>query len=593
MEKNNSNNNLNSSATSNVSDGARGPDFSSMSGGQFNNFMFQEFERFRSGIESRFAEQRGEQVLREFGTNIRLANMEQHQVIYHQDQANVNAAVNRLENRVDEIQRMTDQQFRIVLGKIEELAKTKAQEVEKKIKPKPGEEKLLEDILGKKELEAMKNKSNKEMAEKLESFASDSLNTALGTVGIIMDNANLKDKNELKDQYKNIFKDFCNSCSVIPAVGAAIGLLDLFIQGFVAADEAIKKADEKKKFEKQLKEKADELEQKLIEMTTDGDKYGFEKANITFLARYFATYDRDDVSYEKDSLDYEQQSWYQTAKIFGMSPEYGHRSYSKIPGYKEYFSRQCLVAERLEFYRAEFLKVTGKHMPEYSRIYFDLIKKEDYLSFVKEDKRNEFEVKYKEYRALREKGECDNLEDYKDKDGLSRGFACLGLCFIGIGIFTSVELCIESVQNKNLYKENISNLKNVMGSCLKVPAKLELILKAKCVLAKLKFYNDCEKTGYGQNLFENNNGEFDYLFKDEQSKTLFESAFDLYQKMTHTGIADRKNYINFNFLFKSAESPYVPSAPLAPSSEIPTDSPPAYSLHVQNTQNTQKLASQI
>lgn len=202
--------------------------------------------------------------------------------------------------------------------------------------------------------------------------------------------------------------------------------------------EKIHEYTKKKKAEKRekdgIKRKANELEEELIAMTTDGTKETFEKVNTTYLARYYATYYRDDISYKE--APYIPGSSPNGIFDFERYRSKGHRSYSSIPNYKEYFTDDGLLAEKMDEsqFKLEIIlnnieiDTTGpsfefenKVVPVGSNDYMQFLKKQDYLSYVKKEKREEFECKYQKYRACNKLGEFDKIEKCDDKEQTKRG----------------------------------------------------------------------------------------------------------------------------------------------------------------------------
>lgn len=310
---------------------------------------------------------------------------------------------------------------------------------------------------------------------------------------------------------------------IIELTGVAINVADS-IKKYVERKEAQARQEER------FKVQANQLERELIAMTTDGRKETFDKANAIYLARYYATLGRDDVSYEATSV------WPSRSGI---------KKYSNIPHYEEFYNLQSF----LNWKKLKYVKKLEKIFPndpkpnDCSKI-IEYVKQKNYLLFIREDKTEEFKIKYQLYRAYRKEGEFFDIKECGDSREI----------FILHPIFQilSIPFIIDREINEYKWSKNIPNLKEIMKMYLVVAERLEDILKTKCVYARIKYYNDWTKSEYGKDLLKKNEKVLDSEFPNNEAKEKFAQCFDLYQKISNEGIANQGNYANYTFEYATA-----------------------------------------
>lgn len=450
------------------------------------------------------------------------------------------------------------------------------------IAPAEGEEQVLKDLLTPEKFKEMKDVADKITKKDVEALALKSLTFAIRQAGIVSeytrevrssDDLNSEDKLSLTNHFLNVFQSTCKVNGLVgDAVGAAVGAAGaVYVVGNAIHNHIREKRYKRIEEENRFKPKADKLERDLIAMTIDGRKSTFEKINTIWLAKYYATFNRKDVSYAGED------------KKLKVISGYGERSYSSIPNFKEEFIWQGILAEKIdesrktlkdrlsyynfpfsELYNEEDILVSKCISEEDYSDYIEFVKNWDCLDLVREDKRKDFEIKYKVYRALKEFGEFFEIKNYGDRNALRRGL-CSGLIPVA-GWLYGAGFAIERTVNTIKWNENAIKLKEVMRSCIKICDKLDEIIQKKCLYKRLEFYNNWTKSEYGKDLLKKNEKELESEFANAEAKEKFDHAFDLYQKITNTGIADRENYIDFNFEFKSATA--VKSLRLVPTTEM-------------------------
>ena len=445
----------------------------------------------------------------------------------------INGATDKnTEKRPIRVKKLTEEDFKELSKKIKKMAEKAVEEEQVLVvKPEPNEERLLADILGDnfKELQVS---AVKVTARQIEAFAKGAMNAAVATCDVVKtfhkEKLDFEDENNLRQSYINAIQKLSENKMMSSWVGCAIQTTSDVYELGVVLHNYLKVSEKKKIREERFKIQANELKKELIEMTVDGTLECFEKALHMYLARYYATYYKDDVSYKN-----------------------GKRSYSSINNYEENFTFQGILSEKIDKQRAKLvkLKVDNDIPNSYSSYdaYVRYIMKKDYLQFVKNDKRQEFALKLKLYRAYLKQGEFDKQRYCGDRNEVRRALLCT--LFVGLGTIAGLAYGVIRIKNELKWKRNIATLKETMRTYLKYASKINWVLEKKYTIEKLKYYNDLTKSKYGIYLLEKNLEELSYEFKNKDCEKSFEAAFNLLQKMSNTGIADRENYVHLNFEF--------------------------------------------
>ncbi|XP_047138610.1 uncharacterized protein LOC124814709 [Hydra vulgaris] len=376
------------------------------------------------------------------------------------------------------------------------------------VTPQPNEENLLADILGD-DVKEIKTPIF-ETGNKLASFVKGSLNLAYLAA---------KQSKSIDDWVKN----------------GAVTLTSLYELG-LGIHQTIKIKEKKNIREERFRRQAIELRRELINMMTgeepDEQEENFQKASQVYLARYYATYYIDEICYDKEKSKKQKKV----------------RLYPSIKNFEEYFSSRGTLAEKIDSYRKKLVKLNiDKEIPNTKTSYFayvNYILKKNYLEFVKKERQKEFALKYKLYRAYLKHGEFDEQICCGDQNEEIK-------TFISILILPGIYYSFSRVMREYKWNRNILKLEEIMRSYLKVESKIEAVVKKKLAIEKLKYY--CELTGsrYGKLLLDLNLKELSYEFKNSSCEESFEVAFDLFQKMSNVGIANRMNYVHLNIEYKN------------------------------------------
>ena len=477
-------------------------------------------------------------------------SIEKHLELVDQRQNNITETI-RLDReinnqRINNLERLTEQNYITLSDKMSQLAQEALNQGKiSKVMPKYNEEKTLSDIMGTK-FQELKKTADDLTARNIDVLAKQLLNTAIKTSKITMSlydkkgnnnkriiesiaDLNFEDAKSLKNGFLCVVERLAEkTCKMngllgqfINAAGDAIELYRVINNYAIEAQNVLLR-------EEKYKSRANNLMKELIQMTTDETEQSFKKATHVFLARYYATYYRNDVSYKS-----------------------GKRSFSSIRNYTENFIFQGILSAKIDSQRQLLKKLQiDEKIPcsYYSyRDYLEYIVKKDYLFYVKESKREVFEIKHKLYRAYLKLGEFDVIDKCGDRNELGRSLSCAALTpLYGVGVVMGIGYGMNRLANERKWGKNVPRLKEAMREYLKVATNIDFVIEKKNTLEKLKYYNKLTKSEYGKDILNKNLEELKHKFKNEKSENDFEEAFDLYQKITYTGIADRENYVHLN-----------------------------------------------
>ncbi|XP_065676668.1 uncharacterized protein LOC136092404 [Hydra vulgaris] len=373
--------------------------------------------------------------------------------------------------------------------------------------PQPNEENLLADILGD-DVKEIKTPIF-ETGNKVASFVKGSLNLAYLAA---------KQSKSVEDWVKN----------------GALTLTSLYELG-LGIHQTIKIKEKKNIREERFRKQAIKLKSKLISMMIgeklDAQEENFKKATQVYLARYYATYYIDKIDYYKEKSEKKKNV----------------RSYPLIKNFEEYFSSSGTLAEKIDSYRKKLVKLNiDREIPNTKSSYFEYVEyilKKDYREFVKEEHKEEFALKYKLYRAYLKHGEFDKQICCGDQNEELKALASI---IILPGIYFSFSRAMSEYK----WNRNILKLEEAMKSYLKVESKIKAVIKKKLAIEKLNYYWKLTDSRYGKFLLDLNLKELSYEFKNGSCEKKFDVAFDLFQKLSYTGIANRMNYVHLNIEYK-------------------------------------------
>ncbi|XP_002157716.1 uncharacterized protein LOC100210320 [Hydra vulgaris] len=432
------------------------------------------------------------------------------------------------------------------------------------VQPQPNEEKLLAYILGDNFKELQTTAANA-VGKQLENFVKGSLNmtilpvnnvkaindwlgaailttTAIYELGLGIHNyLKIEEKKRIREER---FKNQANKLRK--------ELIEMMI------DENLDEVKEDKQnlieMTKYSSSKVDNINENRKELEIQNEKQtrkemNFRRATQVYLARYYATYFIDEISYGNKTMENKKD---------GKTTDTNIRLYTSIENYKEYFTSQGKLSEKIDKHRSKLVELKIDNIipdPKYSCFgsrdysdYVEYIVNKNYLDFVKQENQEEFALKYKLYRAYMKQGEFDKQSCFGDRNEVKRALLCT--LFVGFGIIPGILYSVSRITSEIKWKKNKPRLREIMRTYLKVETRINDIIGKKYAIEKLKYYNDLTKSKYGIYLLEKNLEELSYEFKNKECEKSFDIAFDLFQKMSYTGIADRFNYVHFNIEYK-------------------------------------------
>ena len=256
------------------------------------------------------------------------------------------------------------------------------------------------------------------------------------------------------------------------------------------------------------------------------DSGDFYKMVNEYTRRYNYDYGRNDVS-----LD-ENKNWCNS-----NAPQY-RRKFADIPGYVENIEEYTDVSEKIHN-----SSVGGG----FDR---DLYLREK----LTEDEVKEFNSKFRIYKAVKKYGEFSDQSHCGDT--LTNTHIIAGVvatCALVVpGIIYAVGSGSARGAKKIIWMKNKSRLKEeVLLKCVDYYNEeiLEEIIEKRNILSIIENYVEFSGSKFGKKFLEECKKTM-YAGIQVGKRKLFDTAFDLYQKMTNTGIADRDNYLKYCFINK-------------------------------------------
>jgi hypothetical protein len=241
--------------------------------------------------------------------------------------------------------------------------------------------------------------------------------------------------------------------------------------------------------------------------------------------RYDHDYGRNDVS-----LD-ENKNWCNS-----NAPQY-RRKFADIPGYVENIEEYTDVSE----------KIHNSSVGGFDR---DLYLREK----LTEDEVKEFNSKFRMYRAVKKYGEFSDQSHCGDTlTNIHIVGGVVATCaFVVPGIIYAIGSGGARATKKIIWMKNKSRLKEeILLKCVDYYNEeiLEEIIEKRNILSIIENYVEFSQSKFGKKFLEECKKTM-YAGIQVGKRKLFDTAFDLYQKMTNTGIADRDNYLKYCFINK-------------------------------------------
>jgi hypothetical protein len=255
------------------------------------------------------------------------------------------------------------------------------------------------------------------------------------------------------------------------------------------------------------------------------DSGDFYRMVDEYIRKYDYNYGRDDVF-----LD-ENKNWCNS-----NAPQY-RRKFNNIPEYVENIEEYTDVSE----------KIHNSVVGEFDK---DLYLREK----LTEDEVKKFNSKFRIYRAVKKYGEFSDQSHCGDT--LTNTHIIAGVvatCALVVpGIIYAIGSGSARATKKIIWMNNKSRLKDeVLLKCVDYYNEeiLEEIIEKRNILSIIEHYVEFSGSKFGKKFLEECKKTM-YAGIQVGKRKLFDTAFDLYQKMTNTGIADRDHYLKYSFVTK-------------------------------------------
>ena len=247
--------------------------------------------------------------------------------------------------------------------------------------------------------------------------------------------------------------------------------------------------------------------------------------------KYNRTYDynygRDGVSIDKDE------------NLFNSNAPQYKRKFNNIPGYIENIEEFTDVSERIHN------SIANGYINQFDQ---NIYLKDD----LTEDQKKDFECRFKTYKAVKKYGEFSDQSHCGDT--LTTVHAIAGtiatFAFIFPGIIYALGSGSARIAKKIIWMNNKSRLKDeILLKCMNNHNEkaLEELIQIRNAISIIKHYVAFSHSPFAKKFLEKCQNKR-YLGVNPRKKDLFDSAFELYQKITNTGVASEKNYPQYNFI---------------------------------------------
>ena len=122
----------------------------------------------------------------------------------------------------------------------------------------------------------------------------------------------------------------------------------------------------------------------------------------------------------------------------------------------------------------------------------------------------------------------------------------IGIPVFGFGIIYGIGRGVARVVEEVKWSNNPKMLKEILRKCVVRESSdiLDEVIAHREVLTLIKHCADTTKTPFSKYFFDKCNKDR-YLNIQPEKRELFDEAYDLYQKLTNTGIASRENYLKY------------------------------------------------
>jgi hypothetical protein len=184
----------------------------------------------------------------------------------------------------------------------------------------------------------------------------------------------------------------------------------------------------------------------------------------------------------------------------------------------------------------------------------NLLKKDILDNMFVEERKDEFKSKFRLYRAIKEIAEFEKNGWCGDSQIIEKSIICTLIPVYG-WIKGFAVLLPERIEMENLWSNNSIRLKNILQKCMigNSEKTLEEIIKKRNILSIIEHYVEFSGSKFGKKFLEKCQKN-KYVGILDDKKDLFDTAFNLYQKFTNIGIANKDTYLKYPFVTKLVEN---------------------------------------
>ena len=432
-----------------------------------------------------------------------------------------------------------------IRGKIEDLGRDRAKNINIKDiipDPLPGEEDYLKSLVAGK-IPAWEKALTDAKSQCLSSLVESAIDASLGVYNFnrTLHTLHPNDDESFKKAFANSFTKEALTGPFISSSDPRIIVAELGIKGLIAGGKLCYHLYQNSKDKSELKKEWEEkingsgnivgYKKTIISYLRDPSEDGFDEMVKEYREEYLLSFDREDTTIHKTP-----GTSYVTIK------------YNKIPNFERYIYPDTDIYQAIK-------NVSSSFVDSDVLAYLPISRRSDLKDFCKrpltEDQKKEVEWKFKLYRAFKEIGEFESKYWAGDESKAMKA----GLSLIPVvGQLAGIAWGIKRINTEVQWSNNEKRLNDILLSCVSGFSRklLEETITQREILLRIKNYADISQSPFAKYFFEKCSKNKYKNIKAEK-KELFDEAFDLYQKLTNTGIANRDNYLKYGYPQELAE----------------------------------------
>ena len=455
-----------------------------------------------------------------------------------------------------------------IRGKIEDLGRDRAKNINIKDiipDPLPGEEEYLKSLVAGK-IPAWEKALTDAKSQCLESLVNSAIDASLGVYNFnrTLHTLHPNDEESFKKAFANSFTKEALLGPIISSSDPRIIAAELALKGLIAGGKLCyhlyQNSKDKSEFKKEWEQKINGYgkivgyKETIKNYLKDSSEDGFNKMVNSYERNYHRNYNRNDLSVKISNNLFSEK---------GIFSRYITIKYKEIPDFEQYIYydtdayKNMNINQKLDLIKKENIhgkKEINHHLSNHLNVN-KRFNSNDYLKdSIAEEEKNEFEWKFRSYRAFKEIGEFESKYWAGDCWGAKIMASLITIPLFGIGLFGGVSYGINRINTEVQWSNNTDRLRDILFRCVNGHSReiLEEIIKQREILVRIKNYADISQSPFAKHFFEKCNKDKYNNIKTE-TKELFDEAFDLYQKLTNIGIANRDNYLKYGHPQKLAE----------------------------------------